>query len=926
MFEFGNPRRRSKGRGWSAILVLVVAALICTATMTVGPAAEATVQSAATAEARRLVTWDQDTGGWSVQNADGSVMTTEWGQAGDVPLLGDVDGDGFDDYVVWRPSNGKWYGMSNTGEVVLDYRWGTQGDIPLLGDVDGDGYDDMVVWRPSNGRWYARSSKTFKTVLNRPHGGGWLNDVPLLGDLDGDGRDDIIIWRPRTGKNDIGRFYAKNLEGQSIFNRSWGAGRLGDIPLIGDIDGNGADEVVIFRPSTGRWYPKSIDGSRPVNSIRHGAAGDVPMLFDADGDGDDDPVITRHYNGKKYWYARNSAGQKLPLYGVHFGFAGADALDGLFRPGLFRSASAEPLVQAAGVVKPVQYQKNLRQRIAVNDVEIFERSCTPDFGSCDEFRRAPELMPGETGAIRGMSTFVINGDELVEIVVRGDNIYRRTSTVGSTPPAWGPPTGTVSADLAQGGLGVPNVLTWLTTVAVHNKTDDQLLAQAYGTSFGLGPGNELHSAFWRQSPNHDLPPITDHGKANWDGPGDIPTIIDDGVDPDDGSIHHGYRNLVQDQKLTTSARIISANWGPNEGSGIHHQATWFEEGEGEAKVTKGFYRGTKWSNSLYGGWDPVTKWIGPIYLTVDDFEKERTDPEAPVPETIDSIVPIDVVSLQAQASYLIPLHKFDESEGRAKLVVMGDSYASGEGIVVGNETFCHRDSGAYGPMLATELNMEIQFLACSGALVKEQVDAMLLRPEQEDQLALLDADADIVTISLGGNDMLFADYLTCAVLNSPCAVGDWEQRMTAALTELRGESGWKALYEKVYQIAPSAKIFAIGYPKVLEAGKVSNAANATCPGHVAISGAEAEFADARTAELNAALEAIVNEMAAAGRQIEFVNPTAAFDGHGACASTDRWIQNLEWDGGLMPDEASFHPTARGHEAYFAAVDAAVADG
>lgn len=276
------------------------------------------------------VSWDADTGTWSIRNADGSVDTARWGTAGDVPLVGDVDGDGVADRVVWRASNGRWYGQNKAGETILNKGWGTRGDVPLLGDVDGDGHDDMIIWRPSNGRWYVKSSANYTTLMNVAWGRGSLGDIPLIGDLDGDGRDDIIIWRPKTGSNNNGRFYAKNFDGTTIFNRSWGAGRLGDIPLIGDVDGDGADEVVIFRPSSARWYPKSIDNSRPVQSIRHGAAGgnDVPMMFDADGDGDDDAVVVRNYNGKTYWYGRDSANQQLPFYGVQLGAEGDTTLAG----------------------------------------------------------------------------------------------------------------------------------------------------------------------------------------------------------------------------------------------------------------------------------------------------------------------------------------------------------------------------------------------------------------------------------------------------------------------------------------------------------------------------------------------------------------------------------------------------------------------
>jgi len=75
-------------------------------------------------------------------------------------------------------------------------------------------------------------------------------------------------------------------------------GNVGDIPVSGDWNGDGARTIGLFRPSTGQWFLTNDPNFRntpgsALTVISFGSPGDIPTVGDWGGGGDDTPAVFR---------------------------------------------------------------------------------------------------------------------------------------------------------------------------------------------------------------------------------------------------------------------------------------------------------------------------------------------------------------------------------------------------------------------------------------------------------------------------------------------------------------------------------------------------------------------------------------------------------------------------------------------------------
>lgn len=190
--------------------------------------------------------------------------------------VGDFDGDGTDEVVVF---NGVDWVMPYLGLLKSDGAGGLRlvarydGDIPgwggfaagdrfLVADLDGDGRDDLVVVNTddwvmtyvglllSTGNGFSMSQRYDGDI---PGWGGLArHDEFFVGDLTGDGTDDLVIFNGEDWSMAYVGLFSASGGSYSMLHRydgdipGWGGLAKHDRLILGDFDGDGRCDVFVF--------------------------------------------------------------------------------------------------------------------------------------------------------------------------------------------------------------------------------------------------------------------------------------------------------------------------------------------------------------------------------------------------------------------------------------------------------------------------------------------------------------------------------------------------------------------------------------------------------------------------------------------------------------------------------------------------------
>jgi LAS superfamily LD-carboxypeptidase LdcB len=218
------------------------------------------------------------------------------------PIVGDFRGDGIDDILWYAPgsaADSRWTFTSGGGHVSHpatvngSYR-------PAVGDFDGNGTDD-IFWHGPGGApdsiWFHRTNGTYSTRSVTVNG----SYLPVTGDFDGNGYADILWYAPGTRPDHLWLHRAGGTHRDLAVNVA-GLYR----PVAGDFDGNGIDDIFWYAAGTAPdhvWYQKP-------NGAHSSQRADVNGTYalgagDHDADGYDDLVFLAPPSGKdSVWFGR----------------------------------------------------------------------------------------------------------------------------------------------------------------------------------------------------------------------------------------------------------------------------------------------------------------------------------------------------------------------------------------------------------------------------------------------------------------------------------------------------------------------------------------------------------------------------------------------------------------------------------------------
>ena len=208
---------------------------------------------------------------------------------GTIPIVGDIDADGFDEVGWYDPTTSTFAFRADftDGPATLTVQFGppNSGWVPVIGDWNGDGLDTVGLYDPTTSTWFLKNANVSGpadlTFAYGPPGAGW---IPVVGDWNGDGVDTVGLY-----DQTFAVFYLRNSNDAGFADVAVGFGPAGNdwIPLAGNFsaDLDQSDTIGLYDPATSTFFLRFALAPGPADAtFVYGAPGDVPLIGDWDND------------------------------------------------------------------------------------------------------------------------------------------------------------------------------------------------------------------------------------------------------------------------------------------------------------------------------------------------------------------------------------------------------------------------------------------------------------------------------------------------------------------------------------------------------------------------------------------------------------------------------------------------------------------
>jgi len=299
-----------------------------------------------------IIGWDDDTQCWLIKNSWGTDWGSECGYGSEKGYMWiKYNSNNIGRRAAWVRAEKKINYPFGNGTTWHDY-FCVGSEIPLVGDFNGDGKDDIVSFTRGNaGDVFVALSdgSKFKGTGAKWHDNFCMGtEIPLVGDFNGDGKDDIATFTRGSAMDvfvalsDGSKFNGTGVKWHDNFCTGT------EIPLVGDFNGDGKDDIVTFTRGTAMdVFVALSDGSKFTGTAvkwhdNFCTGTEIPLVGDFSGDGKADiATFTRGTSGEVFvatstgtaftgtgtkWHDKFCYGSEIPVAGDYNGDKKCDIL------------------------------------------------------------------------------------------------------------------------------------------------------------------------------------------------------------------------------------------------------------------------------------------------------------------------------------------------------------------------------------------------------------------------------------------------------------------------------------------------------------------------------------------------------------------------------------------------------------------------